>query len=492
MLKRRMLGTIRLIGELYKRKIMQYWIMKYCLQTLIKGDDPVEENIESLCKLLTTVGKAMEQERHKDNQEKEIEFLKFVFARLQALSVDKRLSSRIRFMIQDILDLKKKGWKPRKVEATAKKIGDINKEAESEKRRRDAEDKERARNSRMPSSRGMQVEREKDVFKPQRGKDRYGTRTKTPTKTPSATDGWATASRGKQKGGRGAKESPRSSTRTIDTRPAASTPKSNKNQQRGNNFRKDKEKSAPKPKKSGFAALCDDSDDENDADSANDSGNESEKSGNESASANESASDSETETTSSKKRDSNVSKMSRDEAKVKIKSFFLEYFNLLDKDEVKMCIQDLGSKEFNQEIVTMGLELAIDGKPPYRQHLPGLFLYLHEERILSTDNFILGLGDILSCLADMLCDMPNATKYLAAILTPLILAEIIPFNYLLGSADVEAFEMGSERAKMVEFIVLEVAQTKGVDYLKTMDIRNLHKVAKDRSSLVQWLKHEGV
>lgn len=474
---------------------MQYWIMKYCLQTLIKGDDPVEENIESLCKLLTTVGKAMEQERHKENQDKERDFLEFVFARLKALSVDKRLSSRIRFMIQDVLDLRKNHWKPRKVEASAKKISDINKEAESEKRRREAEDKERARNSRMPASRGMQVEREKDVFKPTRGKDRYGSRTKTqtPTKNSSAADGWATASRGKQKGGRGVKESPRASNGAGGgTRSAASTPKSNKTQERGNNFRKDREKAPPKAKKSGFAALCDDSDDENDeADSANESANESvNDSANESGSANESASESDNDNDSSS-RTRDGPKLSGDEAKRKIRSFFLEYFNALDKDEVKLCIQDLGTKEFNQEIVTMGIEEAIDGKPTYRQHLPTLFLYLYEEKILSSDNFILGLGDILSGLVDMLCDMPKATEYLAAILTPLILEKIIPLGYLLGS-EMEAFEMGAERAKLVEFIVKEVAQTKSVDFLKKMDIRDLPKVAQGRSSLAQWLNDQGV
>lgn len=55
--KRRTMGNIKLIGELYKQKMIPEKIVHACLQQLL-GDpkeEPVEENTEALVHLLTTV-----------------------------------------------------------------------------------------------------------------------------------------------------------------------------------------------------------------------------------------------------------------------------------------------------------------------------------------------------------------------------------------------------------------------------------------------------
>lgn len=55
--KRRTMGNIKLIGELYKQKMIPEKIVHACLQQLL-GDpkaDPIEENTEALVHLLTTV-----------------------------------------------------------------------------------------------------------------------------------------------------------------------------------------------------------------------------------------------------------------------------------------------------------------------------------------------------------------------------------------------------------------------------------------------------
>ena len=45
--KKRMLGTIRFIGELFVRRMLSSSIMKYCIDILFgEGEKPVEENIE--------------------------------------------------------------------------------------------------------------------------------------------------------------------------------------------------------------------------------------------------------------------------------------------------------------------------------------------------------------------------------------------------------------------------------------------------------------
>jgi translation initiation factor 4G len=59
--KRRSLGNIRFIGELFKLSMLTEGIMNDCIERLLKLDSKTneadEENLECLCKLLTTIGK---------------------------------------------------------------------------------------------------------------------------------------------------------------------------------------------------------------------------------------------------------------------------------------------------------------------------------------------------------------------------------------------------------------------------------------------------
>lgn len=58
--RRRSLGNIRFIGELYKLKMLTARIMHECVAKLIRACD--EESLECLCRLLTTVGSDLEKE----------------------------------------------------------------------------------------------------------------------------------------------------------------------------------------------------------------------------------------------------------------------------------------------------------------------------------------------------------------------------------------------------------------------------------------------
>lgn len=56
----RSLGNIRFIGELYKLEMLTAKIMHECVQKLLKCVD--EESLECLCRLLSTIGKNLEDE----------------------------------------------------------------------------------------------------------------------------------------------------------------------------------------------------------------------------------------------------------------------------------------------------------------------------------------------------------------------------------------------------------------------------------------------
>lgn len=138
--RRRSLGNIRFIGELYKLKMLTAKIMHECIKKLLKSSD--EESLECLSRLLTTVGKDLEQEtnikfKSATNQEemKRMGLYSFdvYFKEIGGIIEQKNTSSRVRFMLQDLVDLRKSFWKPRRDVAGPKTIDQIHEEAEQEK-----------------------------------------------------------------------------------------------------------------------------------------------------------------------------------------------------------------------------------------------------------------------------------------------------------------------------------------------------------------------
>jgi len=126
--KLRMLGNIKFIGELYKRGMLVERIMHECIQHLMvrvrtpgfgcscvgythssvphlphgcaytlitqgNAENPNEEDLEALCKLLGTIGKALDHA-------KAAQYMNIYFQRLTSFSKNQKLSSRIRYVTQ--------------------------------------------------------------------------------------------------------------------------------------------------------------------------------------------------------------------------------------------------------------------------------------------------------------------------------------------------------------------------------------------------------
>ncbi|XP_068699668.1 eukaryotic translation initiation factor 4 gamma 1-like isoform X2 [Montipora foliosa] len=118
--KRRTLGNIRFIGELFKLKMLTESIMHDCVVKLLKSND--EESFECLCKLLVTIGKDLDHEKAKPRVDQ-------YFAQINKIILARKTSSRVRFMMQDIVDLRSNGWVPRREDNNPKTIDQIHREA---------------------------------------------------------------------------------------------------------------------------------------------------------------------------------------------------------------------------------------------------------------------------------------------------------------------------------------------------------------------------
>lgn len=125
--KVRTMGNIKLIGELYKKRMIAEKILHACVTDLLGAPsvEPPEENVEALCNLLVTVGKELESSPKLPKQ-----MFEMYFARLAALAEeDSSLDSRVRFLCRDVIELRKANWVPRVKKLEAMTLSEIHAEA---------------------------------------------------------------------------------------------------------------------------------------------------------------------------------------------------------------------------------------------------------------------------------------------------------------------------------------------------------------------------
>ncbi|KAG8910325.1 hypothetical protein FRC00_008399, partial [Tulasnella sp. 408] len=125
--KRQGLGLVRFIGELFKLQMLTERIMHECIKKLLsKIENPEEEEIESLCKLLTTVGQALDTQKAKGHMD-------IYFGRMQMLADNPNVASRIRYMLLDVIELRLRNWRPRNATAGPSTIAQVREQDAKEK-----------------------------------------------------------------------------------------------------------------------------------------------------------------------------------------------------------------------------------------------------------------------------------------------------------------------------------------------------------------------
>ncbi|KAI0629420.1 armadillo-type protein [Trametes polyzona] len=125
--KRQGLGLIKFIGELFKLQMLTERIMHKCVKKLLGNVEyPEEEEIESLCKLLTTVGQILDTPKARAHMD-------VYFSRMKGLTKSPNVNSRMQFMLQDVIELRERKWVPRNQAAAPTTIAALREQIEKEK-----------------------------------------------------------------------------------------------------------------------------------------------------------------------------------------------------------------------------------------------------------------------------------------------------------------------------------------------------------------------
>ncbi|KAH9942185.1 uncharacterized protein BXZ73DRAFT_87857 [Epithele typhae] len=121
--KRQGLGLIKFIGELFKLQMLTERIMHECIKKLLSNvENPEEEEIESLCKLVTTVGQILDTAKARAHMD-------VYFARMKELVKSGNVNSRMVFMLQDVIELRSRQWIPRNLVAAPATLAAIHEQA---------------------------------------------------------------------------------------------------------------------------------------------------------------------------------------------------------------------------------------------------------------------------------------------------------------------------------------------------------------------------
>ncbi|KAK5137491.1 hypothetical protein LTR08_008469 [Meristemomyces frigidus] len=134
--KRRGLGLIQFIGQLYKLRMLTIRIMHECVMRLLDFDgNPDESAVENLTTLLRSVGGTM------DEEEQGRQLMGTYFERIteRVLKSD-GLASRPRFMVMDLVDLRKAHWKEKGgVSKGPKTLNEVHQDAAAAEAKKEAD-----------------------------------------------------------------------------------------------------------------------------------------------------------------------------------------------------------------------------------------------------------------------------------------------------------------------------------------------------------------
>ncbi|ONM24278.1 Eukaryotic translation initiation factor 4G [Zea mays] len=416
--RRRMLGNIRLIGELYKKRMLTERIMHECIKKLFGNhDDPDEENIEALCKLMSTIGDMIDHVKAKEHMDA-------YFSMMQIMSTNQKLSSRVRFMLRDSIDLRRNKWQQRRKVEGPKKIEEVH---------RDAAQERHAQSSRL--GRGPAVS---SVPRRAHPMD-YGPRGPSASASSSSQQG---SIRGMPPHSRGSQDIRHDERHQFDNRTVlpqrvvkdeAITLGPQGGLARGMSIRGQPPVSNTEiPSVIDHRRIVSSSNGYNSAaDWTSSSGREDSNSRLPDRTSGRIPASSQSAVTSqrpaSQEGRSRSKSYSEDELREKSVLTIREYYSAKDEKEVVLCIEELNAPNFYPFLVSLWVNDSFERKDMERELLAKLLVSLCSGRhnLLSKQQLSDGLSNVLASLEDNLSDAPRATEYLGRLLARFVEESIL-------------------------------------------------------------------
>uniref|UniRef100_A0A8C8VJU1 Eukaryotic translation initiation factor 4 gamma 3 n=1 Tax=Pelusios castaneus TaxID=367368 RepID=A0A8C8VJU1_9SAUR len=443
--RRRSIGNIKFIGELFKLKMLTEAIMHDCVVKLLKNHD--EESLECLCRLLTTIGKDLDFEKAKPRMDQ-------YFNQMEKIVKERKTSSRIRFMLQDVIDLRLCNWVSRRADQGPKTIEQIHKEAKIEEQEEQRKVQQlMTKEKRRP---GVQRVDEGGWNTVQGAKN---SRVLDPTKflkiTKSTIDekiqlvpkaqlgSWGKGSSG------GAKateiESLRPSATSLNRFSALQPPVSSVSSSsasseldsrraltsRGSTGREKNDKPLPSSITRPNTFLRGSSSKELLLDNL--AQEEQRREMLETVKQLTGGMDMErnTETDRSKAKEiakpetssapvQDKSSLSEEEMERKCKSIIDEFLHINDYKEAMQCVEELNAQSLLPIFVRVGVESTLERSQITRDHMGQLLYQLVQSEKLSKQDFFKGFADTLELADDMAIDIPHIWLYLAELVTPML------------------------------------------------------------------------
>ncbi|XP_070646827.1 eukaryotic translation initiation factor 4 gamma 1 isoform X3 [Bos indicus] len=491
--RRRSLGNIKFIGELFKLKMLTEAIMHDCVVKLLKNHD--EESLECLCRLLTTIGKDLDFEKAKPRMDQ-------YFNQMEKIIKEKKTSSRIRFMLQDVLDLRKSNWVPRRGDQGPKTIDQIHKEAEMEEHREHIKvqqlmakgsDKRRGGPPGPPISRGLPLVDDGgwNTVPISKGSRPIDTSRLTKITKPGSIDSnnqlfapggrlsWGKGS----SGGSGAKPSDAAS---EAARPATSTlnrfsalqqavpTESTDNRrvvQRSSLSRERGEKAGDRGDRLERSERGGDRGDRLDRARTPATKRSFSKEVEERSRERPSQPDGLRKAASltedrdrgreAVKREAALppvsppkAALSEEELEKKSRAIIEEYLHLNDMKEAVQCVQELASPSLLFIFVRHGIESTLERSAITREHMGRLLHQLLCAGHLSTAQYYQGLYEILELAEDMEIDIPHVWLYLAELITPILQEGGVPMGELFREITKPLRPLGKAASLLLEILGL--------------------------------------
>ncbi|KAI8984091.1 armadillo-type protein [Mycotypha africana] len=387
--KRQGLGLVQFIGELFKLGMLSDRVMIECLRRLCANPQaPEDEETETMCKLLTTIGRVFDTSSRKNK-----EWLDAYFGRMQEMYESSTLSSRVKFMILDVFDLRKNKWMPKNGAVAPTTIAQIHEQAKKAKEVKEKEMMKRSSSSRGGAGGGGQP------------MSRQGSRAGDRGMPGSRDISRQNSARGSPTLGMKSRSNASNSVLGPATSPFSSLSRSASK----NNLDK-KPPTAPEPAPTAmsnmFSALGGDDEEEDEHEKAEDSKEAEVKEDNNKA---ESA-------VAAVEKEEDKPKESDEVIERRSKNTIDEYFSIRDKTELCECVKELDHPHYRVIFARKLLDVVEKKTSDVEIVCDMIELLMKEKALLTREQFVEAFKQFWDVYEDLVIDVPQAPKHVDMIL----------------------------------------------------------------------------